>query len=352
MASKNQVTLTFAGDSAQLEKTFDTVGGSSERMADKVGGSSERVARETGSAYDAAGEAADGAEGRAQGFSDTLTGTADLASGTSMIMKGNLFEGFVTAGQGAADLAGGMASFVIPALKALSVESLKSAVNTGRQTVAMGAQKVGMLAGAVATNTMALAQRGLNLAMRMNPIGLVITALILLGTGLVIAYKKSATFRAIVQGAFAGVKTAMGWVVTAGEKVWEFFKFIGPKIGGALKGVAAVITAPFRAAFGAVRAAWNNTIGGKGFDIPSWVPEIGGKSFRIPYFHTGTIVGGGMGSESLAVLKAGERVTSGRNSDGGGVVTFRADGQFARQLLDMLKYQVRIDGGLDVVFER
>ena len=126
----------------------------------------------------------------------------------------------------------------------------------------------------------------------------------------------------------------------------------GPKIGGALKGVAAVITAPFRAAFGAVRAAWNNTIGGKGFDIPSWVPEIGGKSFRIPYFHTGTIVGGGMGSESLAVLKAGERVTSGRNSDGGGVVTFRADGQFARQLLDMLKYQVRIDGGLDVVFER
>ena len=42
----------------------------------------------------------------------------------------------------------------------------------------------------------------LNIAMRLNPIGLVVTALIALGTALVVAYKRSATFRKIVDGAF------------------------------------------------------------------------------------------------------------------------------------------------------
>ena len=41
--------------------------------------------------------------------------------------------------------------------------------------------------------------------MRMNPIGLIITGLILLGAALVVAYKKSATFRRIVDGVWAGL---------------------------------------------------------------------------------------------------------------------------------------------------
>jgi hypothetical protein len=69
----NQVTLTFAGETKQAEAAFDRVGDSSRRMSEKVGSSSE--------GFDKAGEAADGAETRAQGFSDTLTGTADVASG-------------------------------------------------------------------------------------------------------------------------------------------------------------------------------------------------------------------------------------------------------------------------------
>jgi SLT domain-containing protein len=31
-----------------------------------------------------------------------------------------------------------------------------------------------------------------------------------------------------------------------------------------------------------VRALWNATIGGFGFDVPGWLPEIGGKSFKFP----------------------------------------------------------------------
>lgn len=352
MASKNQVTLTLAGDSSKLEQAFASVGDSSQRMATSVGESSRKVAEESETGFDRAGEAADGAEGKAQGFSDTLTGVADIGAGTSEIMKGNLFEGFVTVGQGAADLAGGLASFVIPAIKNMSAASLGNAVQMARTTVATVAQRGAMIAGAVATNVMAGAQRALNLVMRMNPIGLVITAITLLVGGFILAYKRSETFRAIVQGAMRGVVTAFHWVVDAGGKVFGWFQTIGPKIGGAFKGLAAVITAPFRVAFEGVRWLWNHTIGGKGFHVPDWVPNIGGKGFTIPYFHTGGVVSGALGSETLAVLKAGERVSGGRNGEsGGGVLIIRGSDDMARTLLRLLANQARVQGGAKVVFD-
>ncbi len=53
------------------------------------------------------------------------------------------------------------------------------------------------------------AQWALNAAMDANPIGLVVIAVALLVAGLVIAYKKSETFRNIVNGAFGAVKTVV-----------------------------------------------------------------------------------------------------------------------------------------------
>lgn len=53
---------------------------------------------------------------------------------------------------------------------------------------------------AFATNVMTIAQRGLNTAMRMNPIGLVVSALALLATGISVAYKRSETFRGVIAG--------------------------------------------------------------------------------------------------------------------------------------------------------
>ena len=55
----------------------------------------------------------------------------------------------------------------------------------------------------------------LNAALTANPIGLVVVALVALAAGLVIAYKKSETFRGIVQTALGAVKTAIGAVGTA-----------------------------------------------------------------------------------------------------------------------------------------
>ena len=76
----------------------------------------------------------------------------------------------------------------------------------GRGVVATLAKTAAERGAAIGTKALAIAQRGLNLVMSMNPIGLIITGLILLGTALVLAYKKSATFRRIVDGVWAGLK--------------------------------------------------------------------------------------------------------------------------------------------------
>jgi phage-related protein len=327
MAGKPQVTLTFAGDSSKLTKAFDDVGSSARTMDTDVGNASKKIS-DSSSGFDRAGDAADGAEGKAQGFADTLEGSKGIMDGVGEIAKGNLFEGFVMAGSGAANLAGGMASFLIPMGKTAIV------------------------------NAMAGAQKALNAVMRANPIGIVITVLALLVTGIIIAYKKSETFRAIVDGAMKGIKKAFGWVVDkgkelvgwfktlpgkiggyfkgvtdAGAKVIDWFKALPGKIGGFFKGLGDTIKKPFSSAFQGIKDLWNSTVGGKGFSVPDWIPGIGGKSFTIPYFHTGGIVPGSMGSETLAVLKAGERVTGGSNSPtplpamGDIYITIEMDGQ-------------------------
>ncbi|MFE5159638.1 phage tail tape measure protein [Streptomyces sp. NPDC056697] len=83
-----------------------------------------------------------------------------------------------------------------------------SLASTVRATAALVIQRGAMVAAAAGARIMAAGQLLLNAAMRANPIGLVITALVALGVGLIAAYKKSATFRGIVQGAFRAVLSA------------------------------------------------------------------------------------------------------------------------------------------------
>lgn len=374
---KPQVTLTLAGDSSKLEKTFGAVGQSSKKMSDEVGASSRKVAEEAGSGFDRAGEAADTFDTRSMGARDGITGIQDSMTGFSALSQGDYVNGLLNLGSGFSDIGSSLYNFVIPSLKSLTKSTITNAIQMARQTVVTGAQKVAMMAGAVATNAMAVGQRVLNAAMRANPIGLIITALILLVGGLIYAYKKSETFRNIVNGAFHGVQAAVSFVIDWIRRNWPlllailtgpvglavlvigkhkdkilgFFRSIPGAIGGFFRGIGSAIAAPFQSAFQAIKNAWNNTVGGKGFSVPGWIPGIGGKDFHIPYFHTGGVVSGALGSETLAVLKAGERVTGGSNSGGGGgVVTFRADGQWAKEQLRMMKETIRIEGGLSVVF--
>jgi phage-related protein len=389
MAGKNQVVLTLSGDSSNLTSAFDKVGASARTMDTDVGNASRTIGDSSGG-FDRVGEAADGAEGKAQGFSDTLTGTKDLMSGVGEIAKGNLFEGFVMAGQGAADLAGGMASFLIP----------------------MG--KAGLL------KAFAAAQWLVNAAMSANPIGLVVVAIVALIAIFVLAWKKSETFRTIVTGALNGVLTiakAVGrwfretfwpwlkgvWEAVSGavgtarksignnlDGLVKWLTGIPGRIGSALSGIWNGIKSGLSAAIGWVSekvaglVEWASGIPGRitskvsgmfdgikdafrsainwiinkwndlSFGIPAidthipGVGKVGGFTLNtpnIPTFHTGGIMPGAPGTEGLALLQAGERITPAGRSTGGTIVIRSGGSKLDDLLLEILRKSIRVQGG-------
>jgi phage-related protein len=105
------------------------------------------------------------------------------------------------------ELAGSLVESLLPALTTLAQVTAKaSAFLAKHQTLTKGlvigvaALSTSLLAFSVAAKAAAAAQVLLNIALIANPIGATIAAVIALGAGLVIAYKKSETFRNIVGG--------------------------------------------------------------------------------------------------------------------------------------------------------
>lgn len=287
------IRLTFAGDTSDLDRAMSNVGGSSRRMADEVGDASDR-ARSAGGALDDLGDKADGAEGKFQGMSDVITGFGDTATAFA--------EGDVAGmAAGLAGMAGGIAAFVIPVLGTLAT-TLRTAVGGALSFVAA------------------------------HPI---VFALLALAAIFVLLWMNSETFRNIVIGVFDAVASfmtdsfgaAVDWVRGAVDGLVGWFSALPGRIGGFFQGIGSAIIGAFRWAFNSVAGLWNNTVGRINFSIPSWVPGIGGNSFgvpNIPTFHTGGVVPGFQGSEMLAVLQAGERVTPAGQvrGEGGGAVRF------------------------------
>ena len=95
------------------------------------------------------------------------------------------------------------------------------------------------------------------LAVATSPITLVVVAIALLAAGLVLAYKKSETFRNIVDGAFRGIASAATWM-------WN--TVLQPVITGIIKGYGRVFTA-----IGTVLSALGNV---PGFE---WAKTAGAK---------------------------------------------------------------------------
>lgn len=94
------------------------------------------------------------------------------------------------------------------------------------------------------------AQVGFNIALTANPIGLLVAAVVGLGVALVVAYKKSETFRKFVDGLWAILKGMAGWV---GDKFVALFR----------KGAAAFDWTKDKAssAFGWVKKNWPLLLG-------------------------------------------------------------------------------------------
>lgn len=307
----NTVTLTFAGETSSAEAAFGRVGGAARDMGKTV--------EQSGDSFDRASERADSLDTKAMGFRDTLTGIQDGALGVKQAASGDWgFETLLLLGFGLGDMASGMVNFLIPALK-----------NT----------RIGILLTTAATKMWTIAQKALNVVMRLNPVGLGITAVFLLIAVIVAIATKTRWFQTIWRVAWAGIRTAA-------SNTWNFIKRIPGWIGSAFRSVAGFITAPFRLAFAGIRSLWNSTLGGKGFSIPSWVPGIGGKGFTIPRLHAGGVIPGVRGEAVPFLGLAGERVLGPASSGGGGEQWIRLDmGELGAVLLEPIRREVARRGG-------
>lgn len=118
------------------------------------------------------------------------------------------------------------------------------------------------------------------------------------------------------------------WIKDAAKNTWDFIQKIPGWITSAFSKLGNAISAPFRSAFNWVADAWNNTVGRLQWTVPGWVPGIGGNSIGVPHipkFHNGGTVPGAPGSEMLALVQAGEKITPAGES-GRTVIEIRGDG--------------------------
>ena len=138
-----------------------------------------------------------------------------------------------------------------------------------------------IIAGALAAIAASIV--AINIAMALNPIGLIVIGVIALIAGLAIAYKKFEGFRNIVDGVFGAIK-------------WWITNIVIPQFN--------LMLTVFKTIFNGIASVWNNTIGKFSFTVPSWVPGIGGKGFSMPDIPM-LADGGIVTSPTLAII--GER---------------------------------------------
>lgn len=321
----NEIKLTFAGDASKLTRSFDAVGDSALDMAKDLDKADDGAGR-LSTGVSSMNEKIDASESK-------FMGAADLADGLASTLGINVGPTIEYA-RAFGDMAGGFTALVGPALEGVTKK---------------------LQATAVAQKASAGAQALLNAVMKANPLFMVIGLLALLVGGFVLAYKKSETFRTVVHAAMDGVKKAVQWVGDKFSWLWNKIRDTVDSAAGKFKGLAEIITTPYRTAFNGIATLWNNTVGRLSFTIPGWVPGIGGNGFDVPDIPT--FANGGVmtaGQVSLVGERGPELVVPGRTSTvipnhqlGGGGVTV-VIGAPGDPLVEAIKKTVRIIGGGNV----
>jgi hypothetical protein len=150
----------------------------------------------------------------------------------------------------------------------------------------------------------------------LGPIGWIIAGVVAVGAAFVLLYNKVGWFRDGVNAVWGAIKVAFAavssWLVDAWNNTMSFFSQVPSRLGQIFGAVGSFITAPFRLAFNAVSALWNNTIGGLSIHVPDWVPVMGGQSFslpRLPSLAAGATVLPTAGGTVVRVAEAGRAET-------------------------------------------
>ena len=189
-----------------------------------------------------------------------------------------------------------------------------------------------IIAGALAAIAASIV--AINIAMALNPIGLITIGVIALIAGLAIAYKKFEGFRNIVDGVFGAIK-------------WWITNVVIPQFN--------LMLTVFKTIFNGIASVWNNTIGKFSFTVPSWVPGLGGKGFAmpdIPMLAAGGIVTGptlamigeGRGPEAVIPLdRMGEF-----GMGGGTTVNINVNGGDPNAVVAALRTYMRQNGSVPI----
>lgn len=330
-----ELALRMTADVADVDRAFDSVGSSAKAMGQDVEAASDKAGRSAGG-LDRAASSADNLDDKAGRATGAL---GALSSGFELVGMEKYATGLQSASM-ATDFFSGIGQSATLLLESQRVAQIKATVASARATVVTKAQTA-------ATKAMAVAQRLLNIVMRANPLGLAITAGLALAALFILLYKRSETFRNIVQAAGRIASQALGFVVDKAKDIGKWLadlpgtvtKFVD-KLGWAktlVKTYFEVMTLPARTLLGVVKDIINFIAD---IDFPD-IPDLGGLN---PFGRSAARTKGQM----LAAQ-------SGTKAAGGVVVNIVVNGAIdavsvAAQLRVMLQDLYRTYGWTDVVF--
>jgi len=190
-----------------------------------------------------------------------------------------------------------------------------------------------------ATTAFTAVQAAFNAVLALNPIFLMVAAVVAVGAALVVLQLKFNIFGkaleavgAVASALWDGMKAGFAGVVTA--------------VSGYVNGLVAI----YKGLFNGIAAVWNNTVGKLSFKIPGWVPIIGGKGFDVPDI-TPFADGGIVSSPTLAMI--GERgpeavVPLNRAGALGNNITINVNGGDPNAVVNALRAYMRQNGSIPI----
>jgi hypothetical protein len=198
-----------------------------------------------------------------------------------------------------------------------------------------------MKAWTAATTAFTAVQAAFNAVMALNPIFLMVAAVVAVGAALVVLQMKFNIFGkaleavgAVASALWNGMKAGFAGVVTV--------------VSGYVNGLVAI----YKGLFNGIASVWNNTVGKLSFKIPGWVPVIGGSGFDVPDIPM-LANGGIVSSPTLAMI--GERgpeavvPLTGSNSPGlGNSVTINVNGGDPNAVVAALRSYMRQNGAIPI----
>lgn len=215
--NKIELEIGAKADVSDVEAKFAGAGGAVTKFGDDFAQATSK-ADAASSRLDGAAESADNMASRS---SQAAGGIGDLG-GALALMPGPL--GKVGAGMEA------VAPAIMGVTGAADLANLAFTQNIVKTTRARAAA----IAHTTATKAQAVAQRVLNAVMRANPLGIIITLVLALVGAVVLAYKRSETFRRVVDAAMRSARVAIGWVV---DKAMDLVTWFRDKIPAAAAAV-------------------------------------------------------------------------------------------------------------------